>query len=621
MTVGSRSGTHSLTTHSFQRDSEGDGRGNEDVDRSVKRTRIRTGCDEDCTERSRKVPKKRRSGPGQNQNSEGTDRSGKVVRTRKSQVRKHYTDETERSTKLTRKVRKSMSTPVITQNRVGLPSEHEELPNDQKGDPEKDQVPKTDTECERQQSTTKQPPSDTTVFESISKETRPAVSHMRSHDGAKSSDGVGLKQNESEVTCDKPPQSLLPFDLFVARSDSSPDPPFTAISRAPCQQASKQEGIGAEKNAASEAALLYLSCPPDRSGLRRNERLERFIKKLDVSSFFIFKMEAEGESFFDSLGVLPVGVLTFLFLFLLRRFFKGGQFSERVSAKGKVAVVTGANSGIGFQIVRELNLKGAKVYMLCRSEERATLARRELAKLGCDATRLIISQVDLNDFATIRKFAENFDEPCLDILINNAGIMFYPKFELTVDGHEKTWQSNYLGHFLLTELLLPKLKSAPNGRVVNQSSAVHFYGSIGSPEEADDKKKFDRYSPYNRSKLAQVMHARELTRRLRQESVSSVVVNASHPGVVATDLLRSTIFDMTPIRQLWAPFRWFLFKTDKDGAQTALFLALSKKAANISGQYFADLKEKKPNQLVDDSELCAKLYDYSVEACLSMKQK
>ncbi|KAK0405654.1 hypothetical protein QR680_018116 [Steinernema hermaphroditum] len=321
-------------------------------------------------------------------------------------------------------------------------------------------------------------------------------------------------------------------------------------------------------------------------------------------------MEAEGETFFDSLGVLPVGVLAFLGLYLLRQFFKGGQFNERVSAKG-------------FQIVRELNLKGAKVYMLCRNEERGNTAKRELAKLGCDATRLIVCKVDLNDFSTIHKFVDTFEEQCLDILINNAGIMFYPKFDLTVDGHERTWQSNYLGHFLLTELLLPKLRSAPNGRIVNQSSAVHMYGHIESPEEAEEKKKFNRYGPYNRSKLAQVMHARELTRRLRLEGETNVVVNASHPGVVATDLLRQTFLDVTPIRQLWAPFRWFFFKTDKDGAQTALFLALSKKTANISGQYFADLKEQKANRQVDDSVLCAKLYDYSLEVCLKegTKQK
>ncbi|TKR82596.1 hypothetical protein L596_016293 [Steinernema carpocapsae] len=327
-------------------------------------------------------------------------------------------------------------------------------------------------------------------------------------------------------------------------------------------------------------------------------------------------MEADGESFFDSMGIVPIGVLSFLGLFLLRRFFKGPQFSERVSAKGKVAVVTGANSGIGFQIARELNLKGAKVYMLCRNEERGNLAKRELAKLGCDATRLIVCAVDLADFSTIHRFANGFDEAALDILINNAGIMFCPKFQLTVDGHELTWQSNYLGHFLLTELLLPKLKSAPNGRIVNQSSALHLQGRMVTPEEADEKKNFDRFTPYNRSKLAQVMHARELTNCLRKEGVATVVINATHPGVVATELLRSTLADMTPIRQIWAPFRWFFFKTDKDGAQNALHVALSKRTANISGQYFADLKEKKANPIVDDSELCAKLYEYSLQTCL-----
>ncbi|KAK5981854.1 hypothetical protein GCK32_018483, partial [Trichostrongylus colubriformis] len=119
-----------------------------------------------------------------------------------------------------------------------------------------------------------------------------------------------------------------------------------------------------------------------------------------------------------------------------RKFFKGAQFKERVSAKGLVAVVTGANSGIGLETVRGLNL--AK------------------AKMGCDSTRLINLRCDLADFSSVRECANEIlkAEDKIDILINNAGVMFYPKYEKTVDGHEMTWQSNHLGHFLLTHLLL-----------------------------------------------------------------------------------------------------------------------------------------------------------------------
>ncbi|KAK5978437.1 Dehydrogenase/reductase SDR family member 13, partial [Trichostrongylus colubriformis] len=143
-------------------------------------------------------------------------------------------------------------------------------------------------------------------------------------------------------------------------------------------------------------------------------------------------------------------VLVFVVLsaatFFARKFFKGAQFKERVSAKGLVAVVTGANSGIGLETVRGLNLAKAKVYMLVRNEERGAEAKIKLAQMGCDSTRLINLRCDLADFSSVRECANEIlkAEDKIDILINNAGVMFYPKYEKTVDGHEMTWQSNHL---------------------------------------------------------------------------------------------------------------------------------------------------------------------------------
>uniref|UniRef100_A0A915BW69 Uncharacterized protein n=1 Tax=Parascaris univalens TaxID=6257 RepID=A0A915BW69_PARUN len=150
-------------------------------------------------------------------------------------------------------------------------------------------------------------------------------------------------------------------------------------------------------------------------------------------------------------GILPgllVSALAFVCAaFFLRQYFKGPQFDEPVDASGKVAVVTGASSGIGRQVARGLNLRGAKVYMLCRNREKALCAIEQLVESGCDRSRLLLLCADLSSFASIHAFVDSFleAEDRLDILVNNAGVMALPSFQKTVDGYEMTFQCNYLG--------------------------------------------------------------------------------------------------------------------------------------------------------------------------------
>ncbi|KAE9417402.1 hypothetical protein Angca_009139 [Angiostrongylus cantonensis] len=302
---------------------------------------------------------------------------------------------------------------------------------------------------------------------------------------------------------------------------------------------------------------------------------------------------------------------------LYRNYFKGAQFTEHVSAKGLVAVVTGANSGIGLETVRGLNLAKAKVYMLCRNKERAVDAKIRLAQMGCDSTRLIDLKCDLADFSSIRECAKELldREEKIDVLINNAGVMMYPRYEKTVDGHELTWQTNHLGHFLLTHLLLPALEKAPKSRIIIVSSKWHRMAKALDLQTIDDKAKFGLFQPYIRSKLANVMHARELSKRLHKQGIHHVSVNSLHPGAVNTNLIRSTLLAKTPIRQLSAPFRWLFMKTDRDGAQTSLYLALSKKIDGVSGKYFEDCKLSTENELALNDQACQDLYNYSLEQC------
>lgn len=318
-----------------------------------------------------------------------------------------------------------------------------------------------------------------------------------------------------------------------------------------------------------------------------------------------------------SFSVILWSILTFFTLFQIRKYIKGRQCSDDISAEGKIAVITGANSGIGRQLAKELNLRGAKVYLLCRDKDKGIRAIDELAEEGCDITRLLLKLVDLSDFSTIHKFAYEIQRHVdkIDILVNNAAIMYYPNFTKTVNGHELTWQTNYLGHFLLTELLLPLLKKSWNGRIINISCDLHKYAEDADGYKMDESGHFHRFRRYCRTKLAAVMHARELARRIREtDPTSTVVINACHPGFCYTGLLRYTAIKYWPIKILLLPFLWFFLKSGRDGAQTPLYMSLSKQLENDSGKYYADCEEVEPAKSALDSAACEQLYNYSLTA-------
>uniref|UniRef100_A0A0N5A650 Dehydrogenase/reductase SDR family member on chromosome X n=1 Tax=Parastrongyloides trichosuri TaxID=131310 RepID=A0A0N5A650_PARTI len=304
-------------------------------------------------------------------------------------------------------------------------------------------------------------------------------------------------------------------------------------------------------------------------------------------------------------------------IYLLRMFIKGKRFSEMVNAKDKVVIITGASSGIGKQLTRELNLRGAKVYMFCRDEDKTFQARLDLVRYGCDPTRMTYIHCDLSDIFSIKKAVDDFkkEEPVLDILINNAGIMYYPDFKLTNDNCELTWQTNYLGHFVLTELLIPYLEKSDDGRIINVSSGSEHRCKELNLEKINSSEYFGRMDSYSRSKLAQVMHAIELTKRLRANNpLTKITINSCEPGVVNTNICRYTFLDIKFFNCLLAPVRWFFLKTSNDGAQCPLFLALSKKLYGISGKHFKDCAEKSNiNHLAMNEELCSELYDYSLQ--------
>ncbi|CDW53996.1 retinol dehydrogenase 14 [Trichuris trichiura] len=301
-----------------------------------------------------------------------------------------------------------------------------------------------------------------------------------------------------------------------------------------------------------------------------------------------------------------------------RNIFKGKQYTGSEKAKGKVFVVTGANCGIGKQIARELNYRGAKVYMGCRSMTKADKAVTELVASGCSADRLIVLPLDLSSFESIDNFVNALKEreTKLDGLVNNAGIMFYPKFQLTNDGHETTWQVNYLSNVALCEKLLPLLEACEGeARIVFVSSRSHHWAGSLNVDKIDSRSHWDRFATYGKSKVAQIMYSKLLAEKLRV-SGSSVTSNSCHPGVCNTRITRyAPLVNTKLVQAITAPFAWFFLKTPKDGAQTPLYLLLSKEVSGVSGKYFVNMKQRDPSDLAMDMEQCRQLYVYSKAAC------
>jgi protochlorophyllide reductase len=189
---------------------------------------------------------------------------------------------------------------------------------------------------------------------------------------------------------------------------------------------------------------------------------------------------------------------------------------------GRTVLVTGANSGLGLRTAQVLAARGAHVIMGCRSVQRGQAARRAVAGSA------EVLELDLADLSSVRAAADKVDQ--LDVLINNAGIMAVPNGR-TVDGFERQFGTNHLGHAALTWLLLPALRKRPGARVVTVASLAHQYGRIDFDDPNWERRPYSYRGSYGQSKLANILFARELERR--SPDVTSI---AAHPGVTVTDL-------------------------------------------------------------------------------------
>jgi NAD(P)-dependent dehydrogenase (short-subunit alcohol dehydrogenase family) len=252
------------------------------------------------------------------------------------------------------------------------------------------------------------------------------------------------------------------------------------------------------------------------------------------------------------------------------------------SQSGKTALVTGANSGIGYQAALELARHGAHVLLGCRSAAKgADALARLLAEVpGAQAE---VVELDMASLASVRAFATAFTARGLplDLLINNAGVMALPRRELTVDGFERQFGTNHLGHFALTGLLMPQLLAAPAPRVVTVSSIAHRRGKIEVDNLAGERK----YSPrgaYNQSKLANLLFARELEKRARAAG-SKLVSIPVHPGVSRTNIIENGMQPTGLKAVVINAVAGMVMQSDAAGALPTLYAATAPTA--VGGEY------------------------------------
>ena len=219
-----------------------------------------------------------------------------------------------------------------------------------------------------------------------------------------------------------------------------------------------------------------------------------------------------------------------------RRWNAGGVCRSKARLDGKTVVITGGNTGIGLETAVDLAKRNARVILGCRSVERGERAAVEVRKRSGN-DNVVFVQLDLASLDSVRKFAAKIleEEPRVDILINNAGIMGLPERTLTQDGFEMQFGVNHLGHFLLTNLLLDRIKEAPSARIVTVSSKAYSTGHIDF-DNLNSEKSYSQVASYGTSKLANILFTRSLTKRLRGTNVTA---NVLHPGVIAdTELSR-----------------------------------------------------------------------------------
>ncbi|XP_077466779.1 dehydrogenase/reductase SDR family member 13b.1 [Stigmatopora argus] len=292
---------------------------------------------------------------------------------------------------------------------------------------------------------------------------------------------------------------------------------------------------------------------------------------------------------------------------------KGTQFTGKAKLHGKTVIVTGSNTGIGKTTAIDLAKRGARVILACRSKQRGVAALADVKKES-GSNQVVFMQLDLGNLKSVRSFAETFltSEPRLDILINNAGVYMHGR---TKDGLGLMFGVNHIGHFLLTNLLLDRLKECKPSRVVIVSSVAHNFGRINF--ECLSKHKtlglgsslLDNLQIYSDSKLCNVLFTYELAKRLQGTQVTCYCL---HPGAINSELARNA---SSLMQILLKPITTFFFKNTVQGCQTTLHCTLQEGIEPFSGRYFSNCTVRNLYSKATDDGAAKKLWKISERMC------
>lgn len=262
---------------------------------------------------------------------------------------------------------------------------------------------------------------------------------------------------------------------------------------------------------------------------------------------------------------------------------------DGIDLSGTLAVVTGASTGLGLETSRALAAAGAHVVLAVRSSEKGLAAVERIRLANLDA-RLDVELVDLTSLASVRAFADRVGAkyPSIQVLVNNAGVMYTP-YEQTVDGFEMQFGTNHVGHFLLTNMLVPSLLEGAPARVINLSSGGHRGSDIVWDDPNFEQRPYDKFSAYGQSKTANILFTVELDRLLRDRGVRSYAV---HPGMIITELGRHMTrddFAQLKERAKSGPSGGLpAYKSVEAGAATSVWAATAPELADRGGVYLAD---------------------------------
>ncbi|XP_022911822.1 retinol dehydrogenase 12-like [Onthophagus taurus] len=295
------------------------------------------------------------------------------------------------------------------------------------------------------------------------------------------------------------------------------------------------------------------------------------------------------------------------------KYFAGGVCNCKARLDGLVIIITGANSGIGKALSKELAKRGATLILACRDIQKGIDLKQEIINSGyLNVFQIYVKSLDLNSFDSIYKFSQSINEEFHEIyaLVNNAGVFYHPQ-KLTKDKFDVTYQTNYLGPFILTHYLLKILKRSEHSRIINVTSEAHRNVNVYDLKAVSNCQAEFRshFTAYGVSKLGVLLFTKELAKKLK---CTNIIVNAANPGNVETPIYRN----FPPLSNPWLfalqwPIRKIVVKSPIQGAQTILHSLLTSNRS--TGQYYSDCKLCLPSPIALDDHLSREYYEFTLE--------